>query len=154
MEMGEGSRSILMSTRARKMKKSGLTFAWFMLLIFVSSAVIAQDSGPPEGTTGMPSRGFYSTTGSEARQRFLDDTVELRRALVVKQAEYNALKAQTDPDPKRAAKLAQEIFDIQEQLRVKANDYGIKGEASAGNDGRGHREPPVRRRPQEGWYCW
>ncbi len=123
---------------------------WVVLLGFTVSQGIAQEPGRSGDGINNPSRGFYSTSESEARQKFLDDTIDLRRSLVVKQAEFNALKTQTNIDPKLAGKLAKEIFDIQEQLRKTAKAYGIKGEGGAASKG----EPPAALPMRRGWWCW
>ena len=94
------------------MKRSLIAVAWVLLLSPAVSPSIAQESGRSGYGINNPTRGFYSIDDSEARQRFLDDTVELRRSLVVKQAEFNALKAKKNTDPKIAGKLAKEIFDM------------------------------------------
>jgi hypothetical protein len=127
------------------MKRMLITLTWFVLLGFAVSTSMAQEYG----RYNNPSGGFYSTRESEARQRFLDDTVELRRSLVVKQAKFNALKAKTNPDPKLAGTLAKEIFEIQELLRKKAKAYEIKGVGGATSKG----EPPEAQM-RRGWWCW
>ena len=57
--------------------------------------------------------------------KFLQDTKELRKQLAVKQAAKRALMRSAQPDSAQAQQLAGEIFDLQEQLRVKAQAEGL-----------------------------
>lgn len=60
-----------------------------------------------------------------ARDKFLADTVELRKAIIAARAEQNALLRNDNPDPKRAAEISGELFDLHEQLRIKADEAGL-----------------------------
>ena len=62
----------------------------------------------------------------QAREKFLTETVALRKELAVKEAEYRALMGRENPDEKKAGKLAGEIFDLRNQLRQKATEHGLK----------------------------
>ncbi|MDZ7697537.1 MAG: hypothetical protein U5R49_11650 [Deltaproteobacteria bacterium] len=57
-------------------------------------------------------------------EKYAADTAGIRKELAAKQAEYGALMANDNPDPKRAGELAGEIAGLREQLRAKAPDYG------------------------------
>ncbi len=62
-----------------------------------------------------------------AREKFLDQTVDLRKKMVENRARMRALMNTENPDPQHVAKLAGEIFDLREQLRVKARKNGLQG---------------------------
>jgi hypothetical protein len=56
---------------------------------------------------------------------FLLATVELRKNLAMKQAEYHALMNSATPDPTRAAAISGEMFELRDQLRLTAKDAGL-----------------------------
>jgi len=62
----------------------------------------------------------------KARETFLSQTTELRKKLTMKEAEMSALMSRENPDEKKAAQLAGEIFDLRTQIRQKAIDAGLK----------------------------
>lgn len=80
----------------------------------------------------------YMNNGNRA---FMDSTVQLRSDLAAKQAEYNALMTQKNPDPKRAAQLSREISTLNEQMRVKAREYA--------NNGGGYGNTPYNNMPMQ-----
>ncbi|MHB8790886.1 MAG: hypothetical protein ACYDBT_13515 [Desulfobulbaceae bacterium] len=60
-----------------------------------------------------------------ARDKFLSETVALRKEMAVKRAEQEALMNSENPDAKRIAQLTGEIFDLREQLQAKAAESGL-----------------------------
>ena len=109
------------------------------LAILVSLGLVASQAlawGPNYGGCGMwgPRGGSYGdVTPNTAEQSFLNDTAKLRKDLADKEAKYDALTVQPNPDPEQAAKLSQEIFEIRNQLRAKAQSYGFAGRGPRGN---------------------
>ena len=78
------------------------------------------------GHMGGHSGGYTSDVNAGAAyQSFLNDTANLRSELAAKQGEYDALMVQSNPDPTQAGKLSQKIADIQNQIQVKAQTYGV-----------------------------
>lgn len=67
-----------------------------------------------------------------ARNKFLSETVAVRREMTVKRAEQEALLQSENPDAKRIAQLTGEIFDLREQLLTKAKEYGLDGPGFGG----------------------
>jgi hypothetical protein len=67
----------------------------------------------------------------EKASAFLDETKELRKELVVKKSELDALMRQDNPDEKKVATLTGELFDLQNNLDEKAE------KTFAGNPGYG-----------------
>ncbi|HBI14471.1 MAG TPA: hypothetical protein DDY20_02970 [Desulfobulbaceae bacterium] len=60
-----------------------------------------------------------------ARDKFLSETVALRKEMAIKRAEQEALMNSENPDAKRIAQLTGEIFDLREQLHAKAAESGL-----------------------------
>ncbi|MFZ5798484.1 MAG: hypothetical protein ACOY3O_08650 [Thermodesulfobacteriota bacterium] len=60
-----------------------------------------------------------------AREKFLSETVAIRKEMAVKRAEQDALMNSENPDAKRIAQLTGEIFDLREQLQAKAEASGL-----------------------------
>ncbi len=82
-------------------------------------------------------------------------TVELRKKLVMKHAEYDAVMNADSPDPAKAAAITGEIFQLRDQLQIKAKEaglgagYGLGGYPCGWGGGRGYGRGP-------GWgrgYC-
>ena len=71
----------------------------------------------------------------EARDTFLTETTELRKSMAEKKAAMRALMKNTNPDPEQAAKLAGELFDLREQLRIKAKAAGLPAQMILGKMG-------------------
>lgn len=61
-----------------------------------------------------------------ARDKFLSETVALRKEMAIKRAEQEALMNSENPDAKRIAQLTGEIFDLREQLQTKAAASGLE----------------------------
>ena len=116
------------------MKKVIVGLAVLLSLGLVASQVLAW--GPYYGGCGMwsPEGGYYGEVNpSTARQSFLNDTAKIRKDLAGKEAAYDALMAQPNADPKQAAKLSQEIFEIRNQLQAKAQSYGFAEQGPRGS---------------------
>ena len=75
---------------------------------------------------GGSAQGMLDEETLKAREKYLSETSALRRKLAVKQAEMAAMMKRENPDEKKAAKLAGEIFDLRSELRQKALDSGLK----------------------------
>ncbi len=104
--------------------------------------------GPKAGNWGG-----YALQGN-ADQDFLNETTQLRQDLAAKRGEYNALMAQPSPDPKRAAKLSQEITVLHDRFRAKAHEKGYSGPGRRG----GHYQSQMGSHgycdSRAGWRCW
>ena len=88
-------------------------------------------AGPGIGMMGGPGAG-YGRMGAtldeetiKARQQFYQETTDLRRQIVGKQAELRAVLSNQRPDEKKAARLAQELFDLRTEKHQKAQELGI-----------------------------
>jgi zinc resistance-associated protein len=133
---GEGEKK---QKEESKMKKLVMVSALVVIVGLLASQALAcwWDGNYGGHMMGWGSgRGYYS-------QSFLNDTATLRQELAAKQGEYNALMAQSSPDPKRASQLSQEIVGLQDQLQAKAQAQGYMGPRGYGNGPYG-----------DGWACW
>ncbi len=66
---------------------------------------------------------------------FFRDTQGVRKQIIMKQAERQALLQSTNPDPAAAAKISGELFDLQATMQDKARAAGI--DTFPGGPGRG-----------------
>ncbi len=78
--------------------------------------------------------GYYNQRGSDqeadrrleqSRNEFMQESKDLRRQLSEKKQAYYDLMGQKKPDKVQAAKLWNEIFDLQEQLKMMAAEKGF-----------------------------
>lgn len=82
---------------------------------------------------GCGACGYGSSSGQvldeksvEARDAFRAETAALRKEIVIRRAEKIALMKNDNPDAKRISQLTGELFDLREQLSVKAKESGIR----------------------------
>lgn len=61
----------------------------------------------------------------QAREKFMDDTVAIRKQMAEKNAAMQALMKAETPDATKVSQLAGELFDLREKLRVKAQESGL-----------------------------
>ena len=105
------------------MKKSILVFAAAATFTLIGTQAFAcygdgNGSGPMGGQMGgVQKNGNYHD--------FYEKTASLRQDLAGKQGEYNALLANPNPDPKRAAELNREIVILHDQLSAKARSLNL-----------------------------
>ncbi|MFZ5775819.1 MAG: periplasmic heavy metal sensor [Thermodesulfobacteriota bacterium] len=90
--------------------------------------------GPGNGN-GPCAQGQLDEATTKARDKFFNDTAELRKKMTVKHAELNAVLAAATPDEKKAAKLSEELFDLRETMQKKAQESGIAGKLCGGFGG-------------------
>ena len=71
--------------------------------------------------------GSYSTddrtiteTNAEAIEKFRAETNSVRKEIVVKRSELNALLRNDNPDEKKVAKLTGDLFDLETELEAKS----------------------------------
>lgn len=58
-------------------------------------------------------------------EKFLNETVAIRKEMVQKNAVMRALLDAEIPDATKVSQVAGELFDLREKLRVKANEMGV-----------------------------
>ncbi|ADW17764.1 hypothetical protein Despr_1612 [Desulfobulbus propionicus DSM 2032] len=100
---------------------SGLTLA-------ISQAALAQPGQAADaGSKDKPAHhaAQVNTEMQKAREKFLNDTVTVRKELAQKSAEMRAIMAAGTPDTVKASQVAGELFELREKLRVKAQEAGF-----------------------------
>lgn len=88
---------------------------------------------------GMNANGCYGKSGANQGdyEAFHKDTQALRASICADRAELNALMAGTNPDPKKARALAENISKTRNELRAKAKKHNISGPMGGSGTGRG-----------------
>ena len=83
------------------------------------------DYGP--GYCGNYFNGNYNYTNEDQAtfDKFNTDTATIRKEIVVKRSELNALLSKDNPDETKVAKLTGELYDLQTDLNSKAEAAGI-----------------------------
>ena len=80
--------------------------------------------GPGYGDCGGPgycNNAAYLEKDNEKATAFYEETQDTRKQIIVKQSELDALMRQDNPDEKKVAKLAGEIYDLQSIMTAKAD---------------------------------
>jgi Spy/CpxP family protein refolding chaperone len=76
------------------------------------------------GTYNSETRG-YTEEDQAAIEKFRDDTTAIRKEIVVKRSELNALLGKDNPDETKVAKLTGDLYDLEAELETKAEEAGI-----------------------------
>jgi zinc resistance-associated protein len=101
---------------------SGLTLA-------ISQAAFAQPDqaakSAPKDKAAEHSQHQMSTEMQKAREKFLADTMPVRKELAEKNAVMRAIMAAGTPDAAKASQVAGELFELREKLRLKAMEAGM-----------------------------
>ena len=116
------------------MKKTLTAAALIAALTFAGIQTVSANNGRYNNGSGYgpgycgnyynDSRG-YTEEDQAALEKFRDDTKAIRKDLVVKRSELNALLNKDNPDENKVAKLTGELYDLQDQLDSKAEASGI-----------------------------
>jgi len=70
-------------------------------------------------------QGQMSEETLKARDKFFNETTDLRKKMVSKKTELDAVMSGEKPDEKKAAKLSEELFDLRDQMHKKAQEAGL-----------------------------
>jgi zinc resistance-associated protein len=102
---------------------SGLTLAF-------SQAALAETAkpAPPEPQakpTALPCQAQMGTEMQKVHDKFLTETVTIRKEMAEKNAVLRALLNAGTPDTVKASQIAGELFELREKLRVKAQETGL-----------------------------
>lgn len=114
-------------------RKKKIVFATLLtsgLALAVSQSALSQPAQPaPADTKGtqMMSHGRNQVDPAmlKLHEKFLNETVAIRKEMVQKNAEMHALLDADIPDATKVSQVAGELFDLREKLRVKANEIGM-----------------------------
>lgn len=112
------------------MKKSIVLVSFFIagLLLTGQYSAAVNGAGCGKGCKGQKDQGQQQALSPEAKkkyEKFLQETVELRRKMEEKMAEYQSLMASKTQDPSKAAMLTEEYFQLRDVLTQKARLAGV-----------------------------
>ncbi|MBU8912181.1 MAG: periplasmic heavy metal sensor [Desulfobacterales bacterium] len=122
------------------MKKSIIIISSLLMVALVSGSVFAWGPGKGRGmgagfNQDCPRYGGQSALNdlskeqrdelNTLRQKFIDETYELRSAKFAKQQEMRMLMQTSDPDRAKLDKLSQDLTDLQKQVRDKGIDFRL-----------------------------
>jgi len=131
MKMTSSKKKLMLAT----LLTSGLSLAISQASLAEPVKNVAADKQPD--ATAQPQ---MSADMRKAHDKFLEDTVAIRKELVEKRAVMQALMKAGAPDTVKASQVAGELFELREKLRVKAREAGLPlpiGMGMGGGDGFG-----------------
>ncbi len=116
------------------MKSKQLKMVVAALFTFALIYATAASAGPGWGQRGGGGYGCGNCDGPvaqldekqiEERDKFFDETQDLRKELITKKAELRAMMNQENADPKAVGQLSGEVFELQSSLQKKAREAGL-----------------------------
>lgn len=116
------------------MKKLVTTVAILSVLTFAGIQMVSAHGGYYGGNSyGGGYCGNYDADekglaekDQAALEKFKNDTSAIRKEIVVKRSELNALMRQDNPDETKVAKLTGELYDLETALDAKAEETGVR----------------------------
>ena len=72
----------------------------------------------------------YTEKDVEALEKFRTETSAIRKEIVVKRSELNALLRNDNPDEKKVAKLTGDLYDLEAEFEAKAEETGARSRYS------------------------
>lgn len=113
-----------------KKKIAAIILVSSIALAGVASANCGNRMGGPVGNCpqmqGMTAPAPIDPAVQAKLDKFFDDTLDLRKQLVMKRAEKMAIMRSETPDPAASAKIAGELFDLHAALEKKAEAAGVE----------------------------
>lgn len=106
------------------------------LALAITQSALAQP-GYQGKRGGGPCQVQLDPATQKAQEKFLAETVETRKKLMEKKAVMRALINAGSQDTAKVGQLAGEVFELREQLRVKAADSGLPLPMLMGHGGAG-----------------
>ena len=73
----------------------------------------------------------FTEKDAQAIEKFRAETTSVRKEIVVKRSELNALLRNDNPDERKVAKLTGELYDLETELEAKAETTGIRNRYSS-----------------------
>jgi zinc resistance-associated protein len=136
MEMSPSRKKIVLAA----ILTSGLTLA-------ISQAAFAEaakpaPAGPQDKPAGRPCQMQPNSEMEKAHDKFLTETMAIRKEMAEKNAVLRALLNAGTPDTAKASQVAGELFELREKMRAKAKEAGLPlpmlmGHCGEGMDGQG-----------------
>ena len=77
------------------------------------------------GSYGTDDRTFTEKDAATI-EKFQAETNSVRKEIVVKRSELNALLRNDNPDEKKVAKLTGDLYDLETEFQAKAEETGVK----------------------------
>ena len=111
-----------MTTSTKKIALAAILTSGIALAI--SQSAIAQQPDP-KGPAKAPGYRQLDPAMIKAHDKFLAETVELRKQMTEKQAVMRAIMQADTPDTTQAGQVAGELFELREKLRAKAQEAGL-----------------------------
>jgi zinc resistance-associated protein len=111
-----------------------------------ASANWGMNGGACMGTGSLKGEPCYTQLDAATKvkvDKFFDDTKDLRKQIIMKNAEEHAVMSSVNPDPAKAASLAGEMYDLRTSMQTKADAAGVTGLIRCGDcDGPGQNMGP------------
>ncbi len=127
------------------MKRFSVVVAAAVVFLFAGSGLALAAPGMMGGPGMMSGQKDLDPDDDRLIAKFREETKDLRREMRVKRARLRALMMAEKPDDEQIGKLAGELFDLQDQLRNKAEKAGVPvslcGKACGMGGGPGHMGP-------------
>lgn len=101
------------------------------------------------GGAGFCNQAAYFVRDNKEAAAFLEETKDIRRSIIVKQSELDALMRQDNPDEQKVGKLTGEIYDLNSIMTAKADK--VFGDNPEYEDGRGRGYGYCRGGGRRGW---
>lgn len=100
------------------------------------SAIAAVEAGCGKGCQGKNQQAQPLDAETQKKyEKFLQETVDLRKELDAKLVEYQALMASENPDPSKAALLTESYYQLRDVLTTKAIEAGLAQQRGGGCNG-------------------
>jgi len=111
-----------------------------------ASANWGMNGGAGMGSGNLKGEPCYTQLDAATKvkvDKFYTETTDLRKQIVMKNAEEHAVMSSDNPDPVKAAKLAGEMFDLRTAMHAKVEAAGVTGLFQCGDCvGRDHAMGP------------
>ena len=96
------------------------------LALAISQSALAQPGQAGPGGKAMgPCYQQLDPAMAKARDKFLSETVEMRKQMAEKHAVMRAIMNADTPDTVKVGQVAGELFELREKLRAKAQEAGL-----------------------------
>lgn len=91
------------------------------LVLSISQSTLAQPTPPDQQAKKSTTSSQYQMDPAmlKAHEKFMNDTVAIRKQMVEKSAAMHALMNADNPDSAKASQLAGELFELREKLEPK-----------------------------------
>ncbi|MCL2790365.1 MAG: hypothetical protein FWD79_06935 [Desulfobulbus sp.] len=113
------------STKKKLMLAAILTSGLTLAISQASWAADPVQPAMPDKQADVSHQSYMKPELRKAHEKFLDDTVAIRKEMAEKHAVMRALIQAATPDTTKVAQVAGELFELREKLRMKAKEVGL-----------------------------